>query len=149
MDQAIRTAIKSIIKAIYSTAQIYSFNALSHELTEWPGLFRTTDDKTHGWIIKRAAKSSTWKNPQRDRQQLDFDVWAFYKFTAGKDDDNSDSEFGIICDSVYAALKAKPTLDVAGVERHDLLQFLRFTTVQCGEETLHFAQGRLTVHLCC
>lgn len=148
-DKEIRLAIKEIIKTLYPTAPIFAWNALSHSLGEWPGMFRTSDGKTHGWIIKRAAARSQWKNPQRDRKTIVYDVWGFYGFSSGKEDENSDNDFSQITDAVYDALKESPTLEVSEVERHDLLQFTSITTIQTGEETLHFAQGKLDVHLCC
>jgi hypothetical protein len=149
MDKQIRVAIKQIIKALYPVAQVFAWNALSHSLNEWPGLFRTTDGKTHGWIIKRAAARAEWKNPQRDRKTAIYDVWGFYGFSAGNENENSDNDFAVIVDAVYEAIKASPTLDVTGVERHGLLQIATNTTIDTGEETLHFAQGRLEVQLCC
>ena len=63
---------------------------------------------------------------------------------------NSDNEFGEILDSVYEAFNLSPRLGFnQTVEYHDLLQFPRITTLESGEETLHFAQGRLVIHLCC
>lgn len=152
-DQQVRLAIKGYIKTAFPTAQVYAWNVLSHELDEWPGLFRTTDyatsKKTHGWIVKRAAAESEWKNPQRDRNRWIYDIWGFYGFRSGKEADNSDDEFSEIVAGVYAALKAKPTLENPELERHSLLQLIRNTTINCGEETLHFAQCSLRVDLCC
>lgn len=146
----VRLAIKEIIKTLYPTAQVYAWNALSHDLDEWAGMFRTSDGKTHGWIIKEAAQSSTWKNGRRDRKKPVFDVWGFYLFRSGNESDNSDNEFSLIRSAIYEAVKDAPHLNFQStVETHDLLQFLRTTTLRSGEETLHFAQGQLTVHLCC
>lgn len=150
IDIQIRAKAGLIISAAYPTARVYSWNALSHDLADWPGLFRTTDSKTHGWIIRRVAQPSEWKNPQRDRQKPEYDIYGFYKFRSGKLGDNSDDEFALIWDTVYEAFKAAPRLNFdTVVERHDLLQLVRLTTINTGEETLHFAQGRLKVHLCC
>lgn len=152
-DKQIRLAIKGLIKNLYPTAQVFAWNALSHDLSEWAGMFRTTDGNTHGWIIKRAALDAKRKNPQRDRQVFPYDVWGFYKFASGEnvtETANSDNEFGEIIDTIYEAFKDSYNLGLAGVvENHDLLQFLNITTLMSGEETLHFAQGRLVVHLCC
>jgi hypothetical protein len=150
-DRQIRDAVKTIIQPAYPAAVIFPWNALSHNLGDWPGLFRVPDgSKVHGWIIKRAAAAGEWKNIRRTRQVAEYDVWGFYSFRTGKASDNSDDEFGLVTDAAYDALAAKPTLDLDGVvDKHDLLQYQRITTLNCGEETLHFAQGRLRVHLCC
>lgn len=149
MDKQIRLAIKEIIKTPYPAAQVFAWNALSHDLGEWPGMFRTASGTAHGWIVKRASARAEWKNPQRDRKTISYDVWGFYGFSAGNENENSDNEFALIVDAVYEAIKASPTLDVIGVERHGLLQIAANTTIDTGEETLHFAQGRLEVTLCC
>lgn len=149
MDKQIRLALKQIVKALYPEAQVFAWNALSHDLGEWAGMFRTAAGGTHGWIIKRAATRAEWKNGRRDRKTAVYDVWGFYGFSAGSEDVNSDNEFAVIVDAVYEAVKASPALDVAGVEGHGLLQIAASTTLDTGEETLHFAQGRLEVNLCC
>jgi hypothetical protein len=149
-DKQIRLALKPFILTPYPTAMVYPWNVLSHDLAEWPGLFRTSDGKTHGWIIKRVTSAATWKNTVRDRPVWEYDLFGFYGFRSGKQADNSDDEFAEICDSVYERIKASHDLGLGGiVERHDLLQYRNFTTLNCGEETLHFAHGRLTAHLCC
>ena len=150
-DKTIRNKIKAILQPSYPEAVIYPFNALSHDLADWPGLFRTDGVPIHGWTIKRSESSSEYKTIVKTRDVFAYDVWAFYGFRAGgSETNNSDDEFGEILDTAFEALKAKPTLDLDGViDRHDLLQFARITTVNCGEETLHFAAGRLSVHLCC
>lgn len=150
-DKTVRNKIKAILQPSYATAVIYPFNALSHERSDWPALLRKTDGTVHGWIIKRAESASTFKTPVKTRDVYEYDLWAFYSFRANASEtSNSDDEFGEILDTAFEALKAKPILDLDGVvDRHDLLQFARITTINCGEETLHFAQGRLSVHLCC
>ncbi len=149
-DSEIRAAIKQVIIGAYPNARVYSWNALSHKLNEWAGMFRCTDGKTHGWIIKRAATQSTWKNAAKDRTQARYDIWGFYGFRHGKDADNSDNEFSEVLDTIFDSFKDAPRLNFDNyVEKHDLLQFPVITTIESGEETLHFAQGRLTVHLCC
>lgn len=154
LDKRIRLAAKPTIVTPYPTAKVFVWDVLSHDLSEWPGLFRTTDfatsKKTHGWIIKRTAAAATRKNPQRDRQVWTYDLLGFYGFRSGKQSDNSDLEWSEICDTVYGNVKIAHNLGLDGeVEYHDLLQFLKHTTINCGEETLHFTHGRLTVHLCC
>lgn len=47
-DQQIREAIAAIIDGATTDAVVYRWNALSHNLSEYPGLFRTTTGKTHG-----------------------------------------------------------------------------------------------------
>ncbi len=152
-DKQIRLVIKAIIVAAYPTARVYAWNALSHDLREWAGMFRCSDGKTHGWIIKRAALKSEWKNGRRDRRQYPYDIWGFYGFKTGEgitEAVNSDNEFGEILDTIYEGFKASPRLEFdETVETHDLLQYAAITTIQSGEEILHFAQGRLIVHLCC
>lgn len=149
MDKQIRITIAELIKTLYPSAQAFGWNVLSHDLGEWPGLFRTGDGATHGWIVKRSSAKAEWKNGRRDRKTAVYDVWGFYGFTSGNEEDNSDNEFALIVEAVYEAIKAKPTLDVSGVEGHNLLQIAALTTIDTGEETLHFAQGRLEVMLCC
>ncbi len=150
-DTDIRLAVKTIIKNLYPNAQVFAWNALSHDISEWAGMFRNDKDElTHGWIIKTAAATAQWKNGKRDKKQLPIDVWGFYGFRSGNEADNSDNEFAEIREAIYEAIKAVPTLNFSGtVEGHDLLQFPVITTLESGEETLHFAQGRLVVHLCC
>lgn len=152
-DKEIRAAIKAVIKSEQPEAVVYPWNALSHDLKEWAGLFRTASGGTHGWIIKRAALNGAWKNGRRDKKAVPYDVWGFYLFRSGEgvtEADNSDNEFAAICDSIYEAFKENPRLGFDNtVEGHDLLQYAALTTINCGEETLHFAQGRLVVHLCC
>jgi hypothetical protein len=152
-DKQIRLAAKAIIKNRYPTVQGFAWNALSHDIDEWAGMFKTSDNKIFGFIVKRAAVKSEWKNPQRDRRHPAYDIWIFYGFRAGAgvtENDNSDNEFGEILDCVYEDFKAAYNLNLPGVvEKHDLLQYAAITTIESGEETLHFAQGRLSVHLCC
>lgn len=153
LDKQIRAAIKQIIIADYPTARIYPWNALSHDMREWPGMFRTSDNRTFGAVIKRAALRATWKNGHRDRKQVPYDVWIFYEFRSGEgvtELENSDNEFGEILDTIYESFKSEPRLGFdTEVETHDLLQYLAITTIKSGEEQLHFAQGRLNVRLCC
>lgn len=149
-DKLIRLAVKGIIKTLYPNAQIYAWNALSHNIGEWAGMFRTTDGKTHGWIIKRSRTSGERRNAQRDKKTFAYDVWGFYGFSTGNENVNSDNDFADVTDSIYEAVKAAHNLGLPGtVEYHELLQFPAITTLESGEETLHFAQGRLVVHLCC
>lgn len=150
IDKDIREAIGSLITAIFTTtAKVWTWNVLNHKFSEWPGLFRTAGE-THGWVIRNITQPSERKNAQRDRITLDYDVLGFYEFRSGKEDDNSDDEFSVIRAQVYNAIKAEPRLGFDNeVEYHELLQWLVITTIKCGEETLHYAQGRLRVHLCC
>jgi len=147
-DEEVRHAIKGIVAAAATGAQVYEWNVLSHELAEWPGLFGTA---RHGWIIKRVEIETKWKNigGQRCIPTWTYDIWGFYGFRSGAEGDNSDDEFSVIVDAVGTALKAKPTLDLAEVEKHDLLQVLRNTTINCGQEVMHLAQCRLKVLICC
>lgn len=147
-DEQVRHAIKGIFNAIYSTAKVYEWNVLGHDITAWPGLFRITGG-THGWIIKRAKIDAEWKHGGRERAAWIYDIWGFYKFRSGMENNNSDDEWAVIIDAVRAALKASPDLGLNEVERHELLQVLRNTTIDCGEETLHFAECKLTVNVCC
>ena len=149
-DQEVRHAIKGIIAAAASTAKVYEWNVLSHDLGEWPGLFRITGG-THGWIIKRSSTSSEWRNGiGREKPVWEYDIWGFYGFRSGKEGDNSDDEFAVIIDAVAAGLKASPRLGIDDeIERHELLQVNSNTTIDCGEQTLHIAQCRLEVKLCC
>lgn len=145
-DNEVRTAIQGIIAIADTAAVIWPYNALSHDLREWPALFGVS---RHGWIIKRSAVNSEWKNGGRQRMAWIYDIWGFYGFRTGKVGDNSDDEWAVIVDDVAEGLRAAPTLGLAEVERHDLLQVAINTTIDCGEETLHLAQCRLTVHICC
>lgn len=155
LDTQIREKIGEIITAALAEydeeleAKVYTWNALTHQPSEWPALFRN-DGLTHGWIIKLSRQTAERKNAQRDRVQLDYDIYGFYGFESGTADDNTDNTFSEIVAAVYNGIKGEPRLDFdAEVEYHELLQFERLTTINCGEETLHFAQGRLSVHLCC
>lgn len=150
-DKTVRAQIKAILQPAYASAVIYPSNALSRDITDSPALFRTTAGTVHGWLIIRSESSSEFKTPVKTRDVYDYTVLAFYGFRpGGTEASNSDDEFGEILDTAFENLKAKPTLDLDGVvDRHELLQFDKITTINCGEETLHFAQGRLTVHLCC
>ncbi len=151
-DKQIRLAIKAVgIAPSYPEAAVYPWNALSHDIAEWPGLFRTDDDTTHGWIIKRSGTASNWRTfMQKVNRSWAYDLFGFYGFRSGMQGDNSDDEWGEILDTVWANIKASYNLGLEGVvERHELLQFASITTIDTGEETLHFAHGRLTVELCC
>ena len=149
IDKEIREAMVELVESQHADAKVYGWNVLSHKLADWPGLFRS-DNSVHGWIIKRSAQSAERKNAQRDRVVLQYDIWAFYGFDSGKAGDNSDELFAVILTKTYNAFKAEPRLGFDDdVEYHELLQYVRLTTIDCGEETLHFAQGKLTVHLCC
>lgn len=148
LDTNIRAEIAKAIDTV-GGGKVYPWNALSHNLSEWPGLFRSSG-VTHGWIIKRVNSPSERKTAQIDRRSFTYDIWGFYGFRSGSRSDNSDNEFANIIDGVYDEIKARPRLNFeSDVERHDLLQVLNLTTIDCGEETLHFCQARLTVHLCC
>jgi hypothetical protein len=148
-DQEVRHAIKAIIAAAATTAKVYEWNALSHKLDEWPAIFRT-GDVTHGWIIKRFGIESEWKNAVRDRQVWIYDIWGFYGFRSGKEGDNSDDEFAVIIDAIKTGFTAAPRLAIDDeVEKHEQLQVNVISTIDCGEETLHIAQCRLKVRLCC
>lgn len=152
-DTQIRLAAKQIIKVRYPTVQGFAWNALSHDINEWAGMFHTSDGKTFGFIVKRGSLKGEWKNGQRDRKKVVYDIWIFYGFRSGEnvtEADNSDNEFAEILDTIYEDFKAAYNLNLPGiVERHELLEYARITTLKSGEETLHFAQGRLTVYLCC
>lgn len=149
-DEEVRQRIKEIIAVPQPDARIWPYNALSHNLAEWPGLFRTEAGGTHGWVIKRDPVSSDWKNAGRSRDVWIYDIWGFYGFRSGNESSNSDNEWSAIVDATRAALKAAPTLDeLAEIERHELLQVVQNTTIDCGEETLHLSRCRLTVRLCC
>lgn len=149
LDGQIREAIATLIGNAQADAMVYSWNVLNHSLADWPGKFRT-DTGTHGWVIRRAAQGAEWKNGQRDRVALDYELLGFYAFRSGKAGDNSDEEFAVILAKSYNAIKASPRLEFENeVERHELLQYRQITTIKCGEEVLHFALGRLRVHLCC
>ena len=149
-DQQIREKIAAIISTAAPGAVVYRWNALSHDLSDYPSLFRGAFGATHGWIIKRAALSAKPRMGKVSEDTAVYDVWGFYGFRSGTESDNSDTEFGVILDAVQAAFTNEPKLQLAGgVREHDLLQFATITTIDCGEEILHFAQGRLTVHLCC
>lgn len=149
LDKNIRAAIADLITSATTDAKVYPWNVLTHDLSEWPGLFRGTE-RVHGWVVKRSSMPSERKNASRDRRTFVYDIWGYYGFRSGKTGDNSDDEFAEICDDVYDAVKAEPRLGFeSDVEYHELLQVVNLTTIDCGEETLHFCQARLTVHLCC
>lgn len=146
-DQTIREAIGGIIAAAQSDAVVYPWNALSHDLKQWPGLFGTD---RYGWIIRRRSQPADRKNAQRDKRKPVYEILGFDKFRVGKRSNNSADDFAQKWQSVYDAIKAEPHLGLEGtVEWHELLQLELDTTIKCGEETLHFSQNRLTVHLCC
>ncbi len=149
-DQQVRHAIKAIIAAACPTAKVYEWNVLSHRIDEWPGLFRITGG-AHGWIIMRSSTENEWKNGVRVRPIWNYTLLGFYGFRSGKEGDNSDDEFAVILDSIAAGLAANPRLDLdsSEVERHELLQIIQNSTIECGEETLHIAHCKLKVRLCC
>lgn len=148
-DEQIRAAIAGLISGVYPTARVWPYFALGHKRENWPGLFRTEDGGTHGWIVKRASMLAEWKSVYRDRKTVIYDIWGFYGFRQGKAGDNSDDEFAEICDAVYDAFKASPKLGIDCLGGHELLQFTAIGTLACGEETLHFAQGQLALEPCC
>lgn len=145
-DEEARNAIKAVIATADTTGVIWPYNALSHDLNQWPGLFGSA---RRGWIIKRRAIEADWKNGTRDRQFWTYDIWTFYPFRTGKIGDNSDDEFGAVLDAVEAAFVTNPRLDLEWVEKHDLLQVDSITTIDCGEETLHIGLCTLKLRLCC
>lgn len=148
-DGQVRTAIAAIIKAAQPDAVVFDWNVLGHKEREWPGMFRTTGG-THGWVIKRSRAVSEWKGTGgRTRTLWTYDVFGFYGFRAGKSGDNSDEEFAEIVDAVSEAFRASGTLGLTEVEGHELMQFQLISTIDCGEEMLHFAAGTLIVRPCC
>lgn len=150
LDKQLREKIGGLIAEAADGAVVWIWDALSRDPAEWPGMFRTDDGGTHGWVIKLAAQTATRKNGARDRVVLTYDIWGFYGFETGNEDENSDHAFTEIIAAVYDKLKGEPRLEFDNeVEYHDLLQFVKLTVIHCGEESLHYAQGRLTVHLCC
>lgn len=150
-DKEIRAAIATVIAAAEPNARVYGWNVLDHHPDDWPGLFRTEAGGVHGWIVRRREIKSEWKRTGIiDRRFAEYDIFGFYGFRSGMAGDNSDDEFAAICDGIYEAIKATPDLELpAIVERHELLQFAAMTTTRPGEETMHFAHGRLKVALCC
>ena len=118
-DQQVRHAIKTVIATAQPDAKVYEWNALSHDLGSWPGLFRT-ESGTHGWIIKRSSISSEWKHGYRERPRWVYDIWGFFAFAEGKEGDNSDDAFSAIVASIADALRLTPTLALEEVERHEL-----------------------------
>lgn len=150
IDKLIREEIGDILTAANATARVWPYNALSHKLAEWPGLVRTAAGGTHGYVVMRNEVAGEWKNSVRDRRIYTYSIWSFYGFRTGKVGDNSDDEFSVILEANYEAFKAQPRLNLdATVEQHDLLQYKSITTIDCGEETLHLAIGKLEVRLCC
>lgn len=150
IDAEIRANIGTILATAQPAARVYPFNPLSHDLADWPGLFRTEAGGTHGHIIFRSQAAGGWKGSGgRDKRKFTYSIWSFYGFRPGKIGDNSDDEFQEILDDNYDAIKAKPRLDHEEVEEHSLLQYESITTINCGEETLHLATGKLEVMLCC
>jgi hypothetical protein len=146
-DQTIREAIAGLISAAEPAAIVYSWNALSHNLTEWPGLF---GEARHGYIVRRISQPADRKNAQRDKRHPVYELLQFDKFRVGKKSDNSTDDSAEKWQTVYNAIKAEPHLGLEGtVEYHELLQLELDTTIKCGEETLQFKRGRLPVHLCC
>lgn len=145
-DQTTREAIGGLIAAVQPDAQVYPWNVLCHDLNDWPGLF---GPGRIGYVIKRAAQSAERKNATRDRRHADYSVLCFLKFTPGKLGVNSDENFAERLSRVYDAIKAQPKLGLGIVEYHELLQYKMITTIKCGEETLHFADGSLRVTYCC
>lgn len=151
VDTEIRTSLRTILATANADAVIWPYNCLSHDLSDWPALVRTADGGTHGYIIFRPATAGAWKGSGgRDRKKFTYSIWSFYGFRPGKIGDNSDEEFNEILDANYEAIRAAPKLNLeASVEEHGLLQYTNITTINCGEETLHLATGKLEVLLCC
>lgn len=150
IDKEVREKIADILAATQATARVWPFNPLSHDLADWPGLFRTADGDTHGYAIFRSELQAAWKGSGgRFRRKVIYSVWSFYGFRPGKVGDNSDDEFQEILDDNFDAIAAEGTLGHAEVEEHGLLQYTSVTTMNCGEETLHVAIGKLEVLLCC
>lgn len=142
--------MRDLITGIYPAARVYAWNVLTHKLNEWPAWFETEAGGRHGWVIKQAALAAQWKGSGgRDRQVLSYDVLGFYDFRTGKDGDNSDDEFSVIREAVYDAFKGAPKLGLECIEEHGLLQWRQITTINCGEEVLHLAAGRIEIMHCC
>ncbi|HEV7701263.1 MAG TPA: hypothetical protein VGO43_13610 [Pyrinomonadaceae bacterium] len=153
LDIQIRAACRTIILGKYADAIVWPFNVIGNDdPTEWPGHFRRDDGTAHGWMIMEADQGATRKGSgQRSKIVKEYYIVGFYGFVGGgKIGENSDEEFSIIRTNVYNGFEDEPRLGFdTVVEKHDLLQYKRITTVDCGEETLLMAPGRLTVHLCC
>lgn len=148
-DQEVKDAIKTIIAAACADAVIWPYNALSHQISEWPAMFRrATDGMVEGWVIMRTRISGEWKNASREKAVWQYTLLGLYGFRTGDQSSNSDKEFGVKLDAIRAGFRAKPTLDIQCVEKHDLLQIMANTTVDCGEETVHLANCGLAVHVC-
>ena len=147
-DEEVKTAIKDIIATACPAAVIWPYNVLSHQLAEWPALFRKADSTVEGWMIMRTRIDAHWKNTSREKATWHYTILGFYGFRTGKEGDNSDDEFAVKLDAIRAGFKAAPTLEIECVEKHDLLQVAANTTIDCGEETLHLANCSLAVHVC-
>lgn len=151
IDKQIRFALKAMIIEIDASAEVYPYNALSHDVDQWANLFSSSAVK-HGWVINRKGFSSEWYKATESKDVFQYELWGFYGFRSENEDDNSDSEWSAILDQFRDKLKASPRLGLSGVDEHKLLQLPNGgieATIRSGNTQLHFAPCGLAVAICC
>lgn len=151
LDKKIRNKQRDIILTIDPQAKVYAFDTLSLNPEEWAGLFRikyADQERFHGWVIKRTGIASKELRGGIFADIYTYDIWGFHGFWGTKESDNSDDIFQKILDDILEEFKKKMTLDLDCVKEHKLPQFPEITVFPSGKQPLHFAKGKIDVHLC-
>lgn len=151
LDKKIRNKQRDIILTVDSQAKVYAFDTLSLDPQEWAGLFRIKYngvERFHGWVIKRTGISSNELRANVFADVYNYDLWGFHGFWGTKETDNSDDIFQKILDDILEEFKRKMNLELSCVKEHKLPQFPEITVFPSGSQPLHFAKGKIEVHLC-
>lgn len=150
LNKDIRNKIKAYILQVDSNAKVYAFDMLSLEPEKWANLFKV-NGITNGWVIKRTSFTSSEVRSSTFADIFTYDVWGFYQFNGTSETDNSDDIFQDVIDEIVEKFKMNMTLELSCIKEHKVPQFPNITVIASGEdsdESLHFAQGKLEVHLC-
>lgn len=170
-DKQIKRAIADTIIAIVGsdgtshTPKVYPWNVLKPlglddrdrrtALAEWAGIFTYTpivlpsptevygEPKIHGWMIKRSERLHELSNSDCATFFPAYDVWFFYEFYQGNEENNSENEANLIIDSVCDGFIGG-LLDVAGLSlKHEGLQFPTISLLRSGDKAMHVGLGRI------
>lgn len=154
LDKDIRIKIKEYILEVDPSAKVFAFDTLSLDPRDWANLFKQTISnvtKTNGWVIKRNSFTSSEIRGNTFADVYAYDIWGYHQFNGKSETDNSDDIFQAVIDGIIEKFKLNMTLKLSCVKEHKVPQFPNITVIESGEdsdEPLHFAQGKLEVHLC-
>jgi hypothetical protein len=154
-DKQIRQAIAAAIEPLVGTGVVYSWNVLKaaktgtpeqmrQAVSEWLPMFQTSDGLTHGWVIRRAERTSEHMGGTASYFYPVYDVWGFYGYYSTDEDTNSENDFNAVIDALADAFPAQRTLTVnSRVLQSGGLQFPVISLLFGTEEMVHFAGGRI------